>query len=447
MWQARGAAARRSTSPSEHAIPAALDHLHTSTPALAGFASKVVTPPTTSGGQSTHTTPARRDQRLARHPFSSTFTTVTKWRAVLALTAVAVLAGVTFPLRPAGAATATSNRVTAHGAPDLGSPPTTLTKPAVGVAATPSHKGYWVVASDGGIFSFGDARFFGSTGAIALARPIVGMASTPTGRGYWLVADDGGVFSFGDAHFFGSLGDRTLRAPITGIAASPTGDGYWLVARDGGVFSFGDARFWGSAGSVRLRSAVAGMTATRDGDGYYLVAQDGGVFAFGHAKFEGAALDPTAAPVVGIASGTDGDGYVVTREDGRVYTFGTPYHGDAANIGDAPVVGIATSADGYWLAHGTQPASDLSQLPFLSCTRHHESDTSGGYHAVSASGTYRGAYQFSRSTWDNTARRVGRFDLVGMDPAVAAPADQDLLAWSLYTWQGAAPWGGRCSGM
>jgi len=48
----------------------------------------------------------------------------------------------------------------------------------VGMAATPDGKGYWLVASDGGIFSFGDAGFFGSTGAIHLNRPIVGMGGS-----------------------------------------------------------------------------------------------------------------------------------------------------------------------------------------------------------------------------------------------------------------------------
>jgi hypothetical protein len=60
------------------------------------------------------------------------------------------------------------------------------------------------VASDGGIFSFGDAAFFGSTGSLVLNKPVVGMAATPDGRGYWLVASDGGIFSFGAAAFFGS---------------------------------------------------------------------------------------------------------------------------------------------------------------------------------------------------------------------------------------------------
>jgi ribosomal protein L24E len=74
----------------------------------------------------------------------------------------------------------------------------------VGMAATPDGRGYWLVASDGGIFAFGDAGFYGSTGAMHLNQPIVGMTATPDGRGYWLVASDGGIFAFGDAAFYGS---------------------------------------------------------------------------------------------------------------------------------------------------------------------------------------------------------------------------------------------------
>ena len=74
------------------------------------------------------------------------------------------------------------------------------------MAATPGGGGYWLVASDGGIFTFGDARFFGSIGAVHLNAPIVAMAAAPDGGGYWLVASDGGIFTFGDARFFGSTG-------------------------------------------------------------------------------------------------------------------------------------------------------------------------------------------------------------------------------------------------
>jgi ribosomal protein L24E len=81
-----------------------------------------------------------------------------------------------------------------------------LTRPIVGMASSPSGRGYWLVASDGGVFTFGDTRFFGSTGNVHLDEPIVGMAPTQTGQGYWLVASDGGIFTFGDAKFFGSTG-------------------------------------------------------------------------------------------------------------------------------------------------------------------------------------------------------------------------------------------------
>jgi hypothetical protein len=51
-----------------------------------------------------------------------------------------------------------------------------------------------------------------------LNKPIVGMAAAPTGKGYWFVASDGGLFSFGATRFFGSLGSRALPAPVVGIA-------------------------------------------------------------------------------------------------------------------------------------------------------------------------------------------------------------------------------------
>jgi len=79
---------------------------------------------------------------------------------------------------------------------------------------------------------------------------------------------------------------------------------------------------------------------------------------------------------------------------------------------------------------------------FLACTRWIESR--GNYAAVSPGGTYRGAYQFDQPTWDGNAAASGRHDLVGMDPARAAPADQDQMARDLYARRGNQPWGGRC---
>ena len=162
-----------------------------------------------------------------------------------------------------------------------------LNKPIVGMAATPDGKGYWFVASDGGIFNYGDAGFFGSAGSLALNKPIVGMAATPDGGGYWLVASDGGIFSYGDALFYGSRGGQALNKPIVGMAATPDGKGYWFVASDGGIFNYGDAGFFGSAGSLALNKPIVGMAATPDGGGYWLVASDGGIFSYGDALFYG----------------------------------------------------------------------------------------------------------------------------------------------------------------
>ena len=103
--------------------------------------------------------------------------------------------------------------------------------------------GWWPPTA--GIFAFGDAGFYGSTGNLVLNQPVVGMASTPDGKGYWFVATDGGVFAFGDARFYGSMGGRPLNLPVVGMASN-RGNGYWLVAADGGLFSFGSAPFYGS---------------------------------------------------------------------------------------------------------------------------------------------------------------------------------------------------------
>ncbi len=231
---------------------------------------------------------------------------------------------------------------------------TTLGAPAVGMAATPTHNGYWLTAANGGIADFGDASFEGAADSLTLARPVVGMAATPDGQGYWLVASDGGVFSYGDAAFHGSTGNLVLNKPVVGMAATPDGHGYWLVASDGGVFSFGDATFYGSMGGQALNQPVVGMAATPDGHGYWLVASDGGVFSFGDAAFHGSMGGQVLnQPVVGMAATPDGHGYWLVASDGGVFSFGdADFHGSTGSLTLVrPMVGMAASSggQGYWL--------------------------------------------------------------------------------------------------
>ena len=89
--------------------------------------------------------------------------------------------------------------------------------------------------------------------------------TTPTtgGHGYSLVASDGGVFTFGDATFYGSMGGQPLNAPIVAITATPDGHGYWLTASDGGIFTFGDATYYGSTGNITLNKPIVAAIAGR----------------------------------------------------------------------------------------------------------------------------------------------------------------------------------------
>jgi hypothetical protein len=191
---------------------------------------------------------------------------------------------------------------------------------AVGVARTPTGLGGWVVASDGSVFSFGDAGYYGSMARRPLAQPIVGMAATPTGNGYWLVARDGGIFSFGDARFYGSTGAIRLNKPIVAMAATPTGRGYWFVASDGGIFTFGDAGFFGSTGGAPPFFPITGMAATPDGRGYSLVTLTGQVFTFGDATWAGNGPLPLRALVVGIVAAPGG--YRIVDAAGNVFVRG-----------------------------------------------------------------------------------------------------------------------------
>jgi SpoIID/LytB domain protein len=211
-----------------------------------------------------------------------------------------------------------------------------LNKPIITMASIPSGNGYWLVASDGGIFSF-DAPFFGSTGGIALNQPIVGMTPTPSGNGYWMVASDGGIFSFGDAKFLGSMGGKPLNKPIVGMASTPSGNGYWLVASDGGIFTFGDATFHGSTGGITLARPIVGMAPGPSNTGYWLMGSDGGIFAF-DVPFRGSLPGSNvSAEATAIKRTRTGNGYLVATATGGVYSFG-----------DAPADGgMDTAVPGY----------------------------------------------------------------------------------------------------
>jgi len=249
---------------------------------------------------------------------------------------------------------------------NAGTPPPVVNVPCTAPAGAPN--GYYLSASDGGIFSYGNLPFCGSTGNLVLNQPVVGMAVTRNGGGYWEVAKDGGLFAFGNAPFYGSMGGKPLNQPVVGMAANPNGNGYWEVAPDGGLFAFGTAPFYGSMGGKPLNQPIVGMAATPDGKGYWLVASDGGLFAFGDAHFYGSmGGKPLNQPVVALAANANGNGYWEVAADGGIFAFGTaPFYGSMGGKPlNQPIVGMQAvaggsgyrfvAADGGIFAFGTAP--------------------------------------------------------------------------------------------
>ena len=245
---------------------------------------------------------------------------------------------------------------------------------------TPTPHGYWLVGSDGGIFTFGAAQFHGSMGGIALQRPVVGIVATKDDGGYWLDASDGGVFSFGErGRFYGSLPGlglhpagsglpNSLNAPVVGMVPSFDDGGYFMVASDGGVFAFGDAHFAGSCPGLVGGCAGAAVAVMPDhsGNGYWLVTNTGNVYAFGDAPYLGA---PGYGTVTSAVPSPDGNGYRILLSNGQVFGYG-----DAANLGspassnfpglDGAAAIFATSdGAGYWVSSALGAVFNFGDAP------------------------------------------------------------------------------------
>jgi Pro-kumamolisin, activation domain/Subtilase family len=230
--------------------------------------------------------------------------------------------------------------------------------------------GYWLVGGDGGVFTFGDATFYGSTGHLHLQRPVVGITPHSDHQGYWLVASDGGVFTFTNGGgFYGSIPGlhiapygttgpgRHLSAPIVGMVPAADGQGYYLVGSDGGVFAFGPgAKFVGSCPALRGGCSGPAVAVVPDasGDGYWLVTKTGHVYAFGNARFFGSP-GTQGSTVTAAARTADGNGYWILFADGQIVPFGDARQlgepkGDVNALNPAAAIFVTVDGDGYWVA-------------------------------------------------------------------------------------------------
>jgi Ice-binding-like len=275
--------------------------------------------------------------------------------------------------------------VTAADGPAAGETNVTVSVPATKPAAPTSPPaaaamGYYLVGSDGGIFTFGGAQFYGSTGSLKLQRPVVGITATVNEGGYWLVASDGGIFSFGNAGFYGSIpglglapadtvGGKHLNAPIVGMVPSFDGGGYFMVASDGGVFAFGDAAFEGSCPGIGgCGGAAVAVAPDASGRGYWLITATGNIYTFGNATYFGAP-GPQNSPVTSMVRTTDGLGYWVLLANGVVFAYGDAVDrgspvGSVAAPNAASAIFTTSDGGGYWVASANGQVFTYGDAPY-----------------------------------------------------------------------------------
>jgi hypothetical protein len=208
----------------------------------------------------------------------------------------------------------------------------TLQRPVVGITPVTAGGGYWLAASDGGVFAF-DAGFFGSIPGLgfhpagsglpnSLNAPIVGMVPSADGDGYFMVASDGGVFAFGDARFEGSCpGIGGCSGAAVAVMPDASGGGYWVITKTGNVYAFGDAQYYGAPGPELV--PVTSAARTPDGRGYWILYGNGVVVPFGDAVGGNGPISSTSGfnPATAIFA-QDAQGYWVGTANGAVYPYG-----------------------------------------------------------------------------------------------------------------------------
>ena len=218
------------------------------------------------------------------------------------------------------------------------------------VDSTPTQTGYWMVGSDGRVYSFGDAKGYGDA-SLAPGAQAVDIEPTPSGNGYWIIDDQGHVFAKGDAKAFGDV-SRSILTPvevITSLSSTKSGNGYWVFTSVGRAIPFGDAVFYGDMRDTKLNGPVLDSIPTASGNGYYMVASDGGIFSFGDAVFKGSmGGKPLNKPVQSLVPDGDGSGYWLVASDGGIFAFEAPFKGSMGAVKlNKPVTGMVRYGDGY----------------------------------------------------------------------------------------------------
>ena len=180
------------------------------------------------------------------------------------------------------------------------------------------------------MLAFGGTVWYGSLRSRKSPYRPVDLATTRRADGYWILASNGGVFAHGAAQWYGSLSSQSGRIVPRKIRATPTNKGYWILTANGRDLRLrrrGEGRLpdrpgpsrrhrlrpddhrarllgpasaaawsWPSATPAKLgdlagrRRPPTAIMAAPNGKGYYILTPDGAVTAFGKiASFGGVA--------------------------------------------------------------------------------------------------------------------------------------------------------------
>ena len=236
-----------------------------------------------------------------------------------------------------------------------------LPTPAPAPAPVPGRSGYWLAFSDGTVQAAGTATA-PTGGTPAVPNRVVGVAASATGRGYWLVDAAGGIHPFGDAP---GVAPHGTPGAVVAVAAAPTGGGFWTVTAAGQVTAFGRVADHGSP-TRPVTDPVVGIAATATGGGYWVVDTAGRVQAFGDAA-QPVATGAFRTSVAGIAATVYGLGYLVVAADGEVAVVesGRVRREQPNRPVPSRIVGVAATPTGagYWLADASSAVLAAGDAP------------------------------------------------------------------------------------
>ena len=294
---------------------------------------------------------------------------------------------------------------------------------------------------------------------LALHAGVVGIASDPAARGYWLVGADGGVFAFGNARVL-RLGRRRAARTRRSSASRPprtaaaTGSSATTAACSRSATPASTARppalpldradrrdrpdpqrprllarrrrrrrvrlrrralpRLGRRASIS-RSPIVGAAATTRRP--RLLARRR---RRRRVRLRRRALPRLASPTRSTRRSASRPRPTVTATGSPTPTAASRGFGDARRRATPTPIDASGAAPRHGRHRGQRPrrllagggrgdpTSSIAERSVPRVHRAHESDSAGGYQAVSAGGTYRGAYQFDQATWNSAARLAGR---------------------------------------